>query len=154
MTTCARFQPGEEVSYTGFCVGGIEGERHIQWGAAVLMVTGETLRFIIQLLNSHARKSVIIITSEILVVESTPVERYGGSWLDYLQAWRLQVLHIVGCGKVRETTLFILSKTILIGNVTSHPDCHSRMFGVPFICVSMESLVILLFPSMKMAWRT
>ena len=47
MTTCARFQPGEEVSYTGFCVGGIEGERHIQWGAAVLMVTGETLRFII-----------------------------------------------------------------------------------------------------------
>ena len=25
------------------------------------------------------------------------------------------MLHIVGCGKVRETTLFILSKTILIG---------------------------------------
>ena len=47
-------------------------------------------------------------------------------------------LQAVGRGKV--IALFILGKTIFIGslmNVTSHPDCHSRAFGVP----SMQWLV-------------
>ena len=43
--------------------------------------------------------NLIIVTSEFLVVGSMPVERYGRSWFNYLQAQRIQVLHTVGCGR-------------------------------------------------------
>ena len=29
----------------------------------------------------------------------------------------------------------------------SRPECHSRGFGVPFVCISMEILAMLEFPS-------
>ena len=32
-------------------------------------------------------------------------------------------------------------------NVTSHPECHSRAFGVPSVCISMAGLVMFEFPS-------
>ena len=32
--------------------------------------------------------------------------------------------------------------------MTPHPECHSRGFGVPFVCVSMEILAMFEFPSL------